>query len=339
MKKHEPEQKENIIYFPNLDKRLLEKGLDAIQQKKYKDALPLLNDALERNPDNSDIKIGLILSYYELGMLDDAKLIAKGMLAEGSGDYLQVLDLYIMILVQLHEYEEIVTTIEVLLEDHQIPANKMEHFSKMLEFSRKMAKSNIPEEDMIEKVEIDESPINLLSISDTDEQMLLIANLSNRNIRSYIEEVSVFLASEKYNPFLKTMLLNILKDQEYDKEITIEKFNRAMQVIPSNLENVQQQSQISAIINILKDKVESNDPILFENIKMLLDRQAFILYPYKLEDFSEETWALAYHSVVNEYFGQNEIDDLLPIYGVELENLHQAKQFIYQLEEISYPNI
>ncbi|HWJ79832.1 MAG TPA: tetratricopeptide repeat protein, partial [Niallia sp.] len=117
MKKHEPEQKENIIYFPNLDKRLLEKGLDAIQQKKYKDALPLLNDALERNPDNSDIKIGLILSYYELGMLEDAKLIAKGMLAEGSGDYLQVLDLYIMILVQLHEYEEIVTTIEVLLED------------------------------------------------------------------------------------------------------------------------------------------------------------------------------------------------------------------------------
>ena len=337
MKKHVPEKKDNLIFFPNLDKRLLEKGLDAIQQKNYKEAIPLLEDALERNPSNSEISIGLILAYFELGLLQEAKHIAKEMLSDGSGEYMQVLDLYIMILVQLHEYSEIVSTIEILLEDHQIPANKMEHFSKMLEFSRKMAKPEDIKEDSRES-ETDISPLNL-SISDPNEQMLLIANLSNQNIRSYIDEVRTFLESEESNPFLKTMLINILKDQEYEKEVTIQKFNRVMNVIPTTLEDIHGQSQFVNIANILIDKVESNDPILFENIKMLIDRQSFILYPFSLEKFSEHTWAAAYHSVVNQYFGQDESMDLLSMYGVKIEDLQLAKQFILELEEISYPNI
>jgi hypothetical protein len=85
--------------------------------------------------------------------------------------------------------------------------------------------------------------------------------------------------------------------------------------------------------------VESNDPILFENIKMLIDRQIFLLYPFTLDDYSEETWAAAYHSVVNQYFGQEEGEEILVLYGVKEDDLEQAKTFINQLEQISYPNI
>lgn len=337
MKKNEPEKKNNIFFFPNLDKRLLEKGLDAIQQKKYKEAVPLLEEALTINPANSETKIGLVLAYFELGLLQKAKEIAKEMLADGSGEYIEVLDLYIMILVQLHEYQEIVTTIEVLLEDHQIPANRMEHFSKMLEFSRKMVLSDRIEVEI--KEERDVQPLHLQSIQDPNEQMLLIANLSEQNIRSYIEEVKVFLQSQESNPFLKTMLLNILKEQEYNQEISIQKFDRIINVIPSELEDIQNQIQQADIIEILIDKVESNDPVLFENIRMLVDRQSFLLYPFPLENYSVDTWAAAYHSIVTEYFGQEESAIISSLYEIKLEDLQQAKQFISRLEEISYPNI
>ncbi|EOR25535.1 hypothetical protein A499_05231 [Niallia nealsonii AAU1] len=340
MKKREQEKKDNVIFFPDLDKRLLQKGLDAIQEKRFKEAVSFLEEAKERNPVHSDINIGLILSYYELGLLDQAKQIAKEMLKEDQGDYIQVLDLYIMILVQLHEYEEIVTTIEVLLEEHQIPANKIEHFSKMLIFSRKMADSSSPvdKDDYSEEEPLD-AHTNLMELEDPQEQMLLIAKMSTQNIRAYIEEVELYLRDEEKNPFLKTMLINILQEQEYEKEVVIQKFNRTIVIKPTALKDMKEQEQYQKITSILIDYVESNDPILFENIKMLIDRQIFLLYPFTLDDYSEETWAAAYHSVVNQYFGQEEGEEILVLYGVKEDDLEQAKTFINQLEQISYPNI
>ncbi|MCB5238059.1 tetratricopeptide repeat protein [Niallia circulans] len=340
MKKREQEKKDNVIFFPDLDKRLLQKGLDAIQEKRFKEAVSFLEEAKERNPVHSDINIGLILSYYELGLLDQAKQIAKEMLKEDQGDYIQVLDLYIMILVQLHEYEEIVTTIEVLLEEHQIPANKIEHFSKMLIFSRKMADSSslVDQDDYSEEEPLD-AHTNLMELENPQEQMLLIAKMSTQNIRAYIEEVELYLRDEEKNPFLKTMLINILQEQEYEKEVVIQKFNRTIVIKPTALKDMKEQEQYQKITSILIDYVESNDPILFENIKMLIDRQIFLLYPFTLDDYSEETWAAAYHSVVNQYFGQEEGEEILVLYGVKEDDLEQAKTFINQLEQISYPNI
>ncbi|WP_400242680.1 tetratricopeptide repeat protein [Niallia sp. JL1B1071] len=339
MKKREQEKKDNIIFFPDLDKRLLQKGLDAIQDKQYKEAISYLEEAKERNPFHSDINIGLILSYYEMGLLEQAKYLAKEMLTAGQGDYIHVLDLYIMILVQLHEYEEIVSTIEVLLEDHQIPANKIEHFSKMLTFSRKMAESSpLTEKDDLIEESTDETG-RLMEIEDPQEQMLLIAKMSSQNIRASIEEVKLFLQEDEKNPFLKTMLINILREQEYDQEVVIHKFNRTITVKPTNLKDIKEQDQYKKIMTILIDYVESNDPILFENIKMLMDRQFFLLYPLVLEDYSAETWAASYHAVVNEYFGQEDSQEILALYEVNEDNFEQAKAFIYRLEEISYPNI
>ena len=261
------------------------------------------------------------------------------MLREGQGDYIYVLDLYIMILVQLHEYEEIVTTIEVLLEDHQIPANKIEHFSKMLTFSRRMADSSphTEKDDLIEEPEDIEG--NLMEIDDPQEQMLLIANMSSRNIRASIEEVKQFLREEEKNPFLKTMLINILREQEYEQEVEIHKFNRTIAVKPTTLEDIKEQEQYKKITTLLIDYVESNDPVLFENIKMLMDRQFFLLYPLKHEEYSEQTWAAAYHAVVNGYFGQEDTQEILALYEVEEHDFEQARAFIYQLAQISYPNI
>lgn len=339
MKKREQEKKDNIIFFPDLDKRLLQKGLDAIQEKRFKEAISYLEEAKERNPFHSDLNIGLILSYYELGLLDQAKYLAKEMLKEGQGDYIYVLDLYIMILVQLHEYEEIVTTIEVLLEDHQIPVNKIEHFSKMLTFSRKMADSS----PLTETDDLREEPLgvkeDLMAIEDPQEQMMLIAKMSSQNIRASIEEVKQFLLEDGKNPFLKTMLINILREQEYEKEIVVHKFNRSLTVKPTELEDIKEQEQYKKIMTILIDYVESNDPVLFENIKMLMDRQFFLLYPVMHEDYNVQTWAAAYHAVVNEYFGQEDSQEILALYEVNEDNFNHAKTFIYQLEQISYPNI
>ncbi|WP_318508149.1 tetratricopeptide repeat protein [Bacillus sp. T3] len=142
MKKRERFKKNgNIILFPDLDKRLVEKGLDQLKQKNFSAAIELLNEASQLNPDNEDVFIGLVLAYFEAGNYNEANKLAKKLLQTGIGDYFKIVDMYIMILVQQHEYAEIVMTIEALLEEKEVPPEKIEHFMNMLQFSRKVANS------------------------------------------------------------------------------------------------------------------------------------------------------------------------------------------------------
>src|SRR5690606_39227335 len=122
-----PERKKTnskIILFPDLEKRLLEKGLESLQQNKFTEAIDYFENAIEIEPESSEIHIGLVLAYFESGELHKAKERANYMLQSGIGDYIQVIDLYLMILVQLHQYDEIIATIEVLLEEREIPKEK-----------------------------------------------------------------------------------------------------------------------------------------------------------------------------------------------------------------------
>lgn len=344
MSKRNKKKKDNIVPFPDLDQRFLEKGLQSIQKKSYYEAVNFLKEALSLNPTNSEVQIGLILAYYELGSLHQAKDIAKNMLEGGLGDYIHVLDLYLMILVQLHEYEEIITTIEVLLEEHRIPAKKLEHFSKMLDFSRRMALSTIKEEAnegyYEEDCESNRQKLNLYSMQNPNEQMHLISKLSHQNVRPYIEEIKQYLMDENGSPFLKTLLLNILKEQEYDKEIAIHKFNRHLTVLPDELEEMSASLQWEEISIILTDELEKEDPVLLESAKGLLEQQLLFLYPFQLEGYSNTTWAAGYHYVIKSYFEPDtKIEDYIEMYEVDREDLTEAIRFIKNLEEISYPNI
>jgi len=341
MKKRDLTKKGNIILFPDLDQRYLEKGLEAVQDRDFQEAVSFLEKAMEINPDNSEIKTGLVLSYYELGMLRESKLMAKSMLEEGQGDYLQVLDLYMMILVQLHEYDEIVSTIEILLEDGHIPAGKMEHFSKLLDFSRRMAAlSDTAEEEYVFE-DIGTDKLELSAIHDQNEMMLLAAKLEKANIRPYIEEINEYLENLEANPFFQSMLLNILKEQEYDKPICIRKLGREMTVVPESLDDIRFHKQAVDIMSVLKDQLEHENPVMLENINALLERHFFLLFPFTLEGKTSAVWAAAYHSIVQEYYGMGAEmgEDLPTLYHVSFDEVEDAKALINRLEEISYPNM
>jgi thioredoxin-like negative regulator of GroEL len=154
MKKREPVKRiDNIVFFPGIEKRLTDKGLENLEKKKFKEAINLLEEAREYYPDNDEILIGLVLAYFEASSFQKAKALAKEMLHKGIGDYLQMVDLYLTVLIQLHEYQEIVSTVEALLEEKEIPPEKHDHFLTILQFSRRMAENRQlePEENELEE--------------------------------------------------------------------------------------------------------------------------------------------------------------------------------------------
>ncbi|MDF2856395.1 MAG: hypothetical protein K0Q87_2246 [Neobacillus sp.] len=341
MKKRErAKRKDNVIFLPGLEKRLTEKGLEYLEMKRFTEAITFLEEAREHEPENSDVLIGLVLAYFEAADYKKGKELASEMLLKGIGDYFQMVDLYLTILIQLHEYQEIVTTIEALMDEMEIPPERHDHFLTILQFSRRMADNTQSDESEEELEESNPKKLNLFQLKNLNEQMLVVSNLADKNIRPYIDEIKEYLFADEGHPFLKSMLLSLLKEQEYDKEIIVKKFKKVATVTPAELSEIQSQPRMKEIERILSDRLESSDPVLFENIRAMIERIFFITYPFELEPEGDSSWAAAFHILGYSYLGIDiDLEEISIDYEVSSSVIEKTMLIIGEIEEISYPNI
>lgn len=339
MVKHKPtSQNRKVIPFPNLGQRLIEKGLEYLQNKQFKQAVPLFEEALQMNGEDKDTYLGLVIAYFELGRLDEAKKLAQEMLETGIGDYFEILDLYMMILVQLHQYDELQIMLEALFEEREIPFEKREHLSQMHELSRKMMLTNDNPSPNI--VETDEPHPLFLEEQELNEQIVTVTRIAHENIRLYIEEIKNFLTNETGHPFIKTLLLNVLREQEYNQELVVCKLDKQCTVIPVGLPDFQSQPFMNEIIALLSKRIESDNPTLFEHAKQIVERCFLISYPFELNNLHADIWAVAFHYIVLTYFGVDEtMEEFSEQNGIEFKHFEEAIQFINKCEEISSPII
>jgi tetratricopeptide (TPR) repeat protein len=329
--------KDNIFLFPNVDKLLVEKGLEKLKSKKYLEAIHYLSEAKEIDQDNGEIDLGLLLAYFESNKLLEAKALAQETLHKGFGDYFQLIDIYMMILLQLSEYEEIVTTLEVLIDEREIPEEKIENFKRILEFSnRKLATDVLRHVPAVHH----ESEFDLFQLEDINEQFLAVANLAHANVRVYLSGIKEYLHSPKGHPFVKTMLLQLLKEQEVNEEIQLEKFQQSLLVNPVMLADMEQYLLDPEISGILQLEMEQRNPTLYENMMAILKRHSFLLFPLSRTSFTPNIWAAAYHFISLEYQGDKmPMEKMAQKYQVIPADLEKAITFIRKLEEISSPII
>ncbi|WP_342432503.1 tetratricopeptide repeat protein [Neobacillus sp. FSL H8-0543] len=341
MKKRErAKRKDNVIFLPGLEKRLTEKGLEYLEMKRFNEAITFLEEAREHEPDNSDVLIGLVLAYFEAAEYKKGKELASEMLLRGIGDYFQMVDLYLTILIQLHEYQEIVTTIEALIDEKEIPPERYDHFLTILQFSRRMADNTQPDPSDEELEESNLRGLNLFQLNNLNEQMLVVSSLAEKNIRPYIEEIKEYLQADEGHPFLKSMLLSLLKEQEYDREIIVKKFNNIVTVTPTELSEINAQPRMKDIERILADRLESSNPVLFDNIRAMMERIFFISYPIKLDPEANSAWAAAFHMLGHSYQGiEIDLQEVSSDYEVSSQVIEKTMLIIGGIEEISYPNI
>ncbi|MCQ6273491.1 bacterial transcriptional activator domain-containing protein [Bacillus sp. V3B] len=332
---------DNIIYFPGLEKRLLEKGLENLHRKNYDEAIPLLESAIDLEPMNNDSHVGLLLAYFDAGMVEHAMNLAKEMIQDGIGNDFETMNIYIMLLVQTHKYSEVVAIIEELLSESNIPEEKLEHFQRLLQFSQKMIDNQMEME--MKKTTIAEwtgQELNLFDYQDPQAQMVLAADLNHLNIQPYLEEMAEYLQSKEGDPFFKTLILNVLKEHQHHKPIEIQKFGKEITIIPEQLHPVTKDPQLMRIIEVIGEKLEHEDPVLYGNIKSLVERQFFFIYPFPLDSLAISAWAAAFHALGNEYFGNTHTkSELLGEYQVVEADMNKADSFIRMIEEISYRNL
>lgn len=329
----------NVIKFPNVEKLLVEKGLDCLEKKKFRDAIRFIEEARGDEPYNEQLLIGLVIAYFEADYLTEAKAVARDLLQKGIGDYDQVIDLYVMILLQLHEYEEVIAIIRALLEEQHFSSKQREHYQDILIFSEKMCEQqkNSPNDDTIQK-EASGSGTPFLDGLNEQQQLEQIKRLAEQNIRPYLQEIADFLQAESAHPFLKTLLLHILKEQEVEREFTVTKFGESKTIAPLSMPDIPVQLQID-ITTILQEVVASDNPVLYENIHSLVTQHFFLLYPIEFPSEEAAVWAAAYHLLGYQYYGYESaapLSEVASIYEVPEEQVEQSFQFILLVEKNTF---
>ncbi|AXI40261.1 tetratricopeptide repeat-containing protein [Bacillaceae bacterium ZC4] len=315
-----------IIPFPRLKERLIEKGMNALHNKQFEQALDLFLEARSWNSNHPDIEIGIALCLMELGEYQEAKQICKKMLHEAKGNYFEILQMYLTILVQLGQYDEVKTTIEAVLEENKLPAAHAEQFYKLLHFSRRMSEEQISPE-----------PNDDDLFSRLDKQISYIHSIkNNNNVKKNLHTIEEMLQSKTVHPVVKTMLLQILRDHEIARIMTVEKFGETTAVNPIHLQDLLEMTFAKKVLNLLDDFLGNENPTLFEAVKDIWIRHLYVMYPFHPKPENANIWAAALHYVGYEIFGiVIKLTEVERIYNIKSAEFISVCDKIRQIEEIS----
>ncbi|MBS4194859.1 tetratricopeptide repeat protein [Lederbergia citri] len=322
-----------IIPFPGLKQRYFEKGLDCLEAHDFQEAVRLLRKAKEMNEADPHINSAYLAALYENGDYLEAKFLAEEILREGIGQYFEIIDIYLMILIQLNEHQQVIDTIEALFDEKEVPAHKAEHFLTLLQLSKKVVDNGINR--YSDEFSVDQAFFNS---QDLHEQTIQLGSLVDKNIHPYLDSLIKMLADEHTHPFLKTIVLNVLRENKIEKSVYVKKLNFEGDFIPANLLEVQEMPLFSAINKNLEFHLGDHNPVLLEQLKEMNGRHAFILYPFEVQQGDPLLWAAAYRCMGYEMYGEQwNKEKLAKIFGVKCEEMINAFSFLLSIEEISSP--
>ncbi|WP_064092535.1 tetratricopeptide repeat protein [Rossellomorea aquimaris] len=323
-----------IVYFPGLKDRLLEKGVQALEKGDIHVSSELLTQAYELDPENPDINTALVLSLYEGKEYEQAKTICKEMLLEGIGDYFEVVDMYIMILIQLHQHTEVVETIHALFDEKEVPFEKEDHFKKLLHFSEKVLNGKEPLPSSKEIVQ----QTSILKGKSLEEQTILVAELVHRNIRPFLLELELILKDSDAHPFLQTMILNVFREHGIEKEVVVSKLKKQEVVRPSTLQDMFESEIFTETVSEIEDLLQQRNPTLLQHVLELYKRHSFLMYPFPLQG-KQEDLAIVYGFYTASMFSDTVLEDELREHIEGNPDCEPILHKLKELEEISSPTI
>lgn len=321
-----------IIPFPGLKDRYYEKGLSSLESHQFQEAVDLLKQAYQMDSTDPQISAAYLAALYENGDYEDSKQMAEKLLKSGVGSFYDVLDIYLMILIQLNDYKQVVSTLKPLFEENEIPPEKAEHFLQLLQLSEKAAANQVMGNS---PNMVDDIPL-IHQKQSTQDQLIGLGMLKDKNIHPYLDSLIDMLSAEKVHPFIKTAILTLLKENKIDQSMLVEKFDKKETFNPKAIPSVEEFTFFQLVKNQMESQLRDHNPVLLEQILDMIKRHSYCLYPFEWEPNNPSVWTVAYRAMGHELYGENwNPKKLAEFYDVEEEELRATFAFIVKLEEIS----
>ncbi|UTR15497.1 tetratricopeptide repeat protein [Salipaludibacillus sp. LMS25] len=335
---------DNVILFPGLVPRLVDKGMTSLKEKKYYDALTYFKQSTELEPEHPQARYGLVITNIELNRLAEARMHCESMLHEGIGDYYDVLQVYVSLLVQLGDYQEVVKLLEIVIAEDKLPAKMAESFYHLLEFSRQMTegydsveleKEN--DDDSFELVSTTEELIQILEKGNLDQQWGAIQQLSQHDSLKVEKAYRSFLQGRDNHPVLKSYLLQTLKEMNSQETFDVHKFGENFKVAIEDLEDVFHEKFGTSVLSKLETTLAQKNPSLFEMVQQVWWHYLFALFPKSPEPLDINIWACALHQMGRQLLEEDSsIEEMLTVYQVEKEDVEKAVDHLKKIETLLF---
>lgn len=317
-KKRQLRQANNVILFPGLGERLLEQAHTYAESYQYNLACEAFAEAL-RYIEGDEIALSVYAySLYEIRAYKQAKKVCEELLAIGPTMYFEAMELYLTISMQLREFKQVEKLIETLLEEGTIPENQIDKFQRLKKLNAEIASNQFlqdePEEQALEEFSI----AHFLQLSES-EQLQAIYQLTDTNIRPIIQPLITIIQNEEIHPFIRSLTLVLLVEQQVNVPIVMKKFHYQRTVNPAQLAlptEMPEFRKVAAYIGMMLEQ----DPTTLEMVQQLLAKHAIVTYPFEWLDYDSEDVAESYVDYVHMLFGKvQETDDEIVEFLQQLE--------------------
>ena len=267
---------------------------ELINEGQYSAALRELNDL-------SDEKTRLLrlVCLNALGEYQQAK--TEGMLAKAkAGDtYYDVVAQYVMTLKETGDFEE---AINILVEELSMPYIPYEYESTFnaaydeILLAKQEVNYDLESNSQIfstEEIEL------ILQRDDVNEDLLYMAldQMQQLNIRMLIPSIRNYLRDPNKPPFAKTLMMELMIEQQIDEEFEVAKNNTYYDFNPSYMPLVLAQTAYMGIGKKLQSALEDENPTLLNQCVDYLEYYLYHIYPKEIyeEDFSVIAAAVHYY--------------------------------------------
>lgn len=309
----------NVIVFPTTVTRLLSEGMTSLKNEQYDDARDKLYQVLVYEPEHAAALGGYAYSLYELGEFEEALEVVQELLRIGPIHYLETMELYISILMQVKEFEEAEKMIEVLIEENVLPKERLEQFHQLRDLNERIAESTASA-----KKETGQFSLEQFLPLSAAEQEQRVTELPKEAYEAMKNQLIELIGHPEVDWVAKSYLLLMLREQQISGTVRVEKFHYHNELAIEELPDPLKDSRLLGIRMRLEESLEK-EPAKLQMAMELVDRHIYLLYPFFWEEFEEAEIAEAYHAYLDSLFSVEAAAKADPKL---LEMLMQAEAYI-----------
>lgn len=281
---------DNVIIFPGIYERFVRDGERYLSAQQYEKAVQAFEGAIQLEPASEQFLFSYAQALYETKEFKHAKEVLLSALKSGNGDYMLVMELYLTVLIHLEEYEEVELSTQALIEEGLVPANMLSKFIYLRDLNRRLS-IRYGEEESTEK----EPLFTLKSFKEKDLyfQQQFLTSLEGANLKRSIGLLEDIVESTDVPPSIITFSLMLLKEVEYDQQVTVQKYGRTQEVVPKKIVLPGQDLHSQAVLEEVERRLEK-DPSKLQFVDGAIRKFTINAFPFSWEEESVEVIATAY---------------------------------------------
>lgn len=294
-KYRELKRKGNVVVFPTTINRLLTEGMTLLKEERYEEARDGLYQVLTYEPEHPAALGAYSYCLYELGEYEEALEVCRELLKVGPIHYLETMELYISILMQVREFEEAERVIQALIEEDVLPEERLEQFQLLRDLNDRIASKSI------EKIDAEQYAPEVFLKLNPFEQERRVMELPPSSFGPLKNKLVALIEHPDIDLLAKTYILFIMRQENIKARVNIHKFHYFGEFNIQDLSDPQESLRVNEIKGIFGEEL-AKDPTRLEMANELFERHVYLFYPFLMDEYEAKEVAEAYMSYLEGLF-------------------------------------